>query len=106
MAYQEKSAEVDVDLQQAQCPEGCCTGNEILCISIPCPVTIVLLGIPLTLNLPCLSLGAENPLQTGQVVQLLQALLSVLSGILGAIPTSTTAAEALVKIASGGAVSK
>ncbi len=69
-----------------QCPEGCCTGTEILCISIPCPVTIVLLGITLTLNLPCLSLSSPNPLTGAQTDQLLGALRGVLGGLSAGLP--------------------
>jgi hypothetical protein len=38
------------------CEEGCCIGDEILCISIPCPIVIVLNGLQLTLELPCIRL--------------------------------------------------
>ena len=40
----------------------CCKGNEILCIEIPGPITIVLLGIKLTLTIPCIRIGSPNPL--------------------------------------------
>lgn len=63
------------------CPEGCCTGNEILCISIPCPVSIVLLGIDLTLELPCVRLTSTQPLTVNQVTQLLGALTNILGSI-------------------------
>lgn len=72
--------------QQPQCPPGCCTGNEILCISIPCPVSIVLLGIDLTLELPCVRLTSTTPLSSAQVSQLIQAI----TGILGSLGTSVT----------------
>ncbi len=34
--------QVKVNQTTPECPESCCTGNEILCVSIPCPITIVL----------------------------------------------------------------
>ncbi|MED1602505.1 hypothetical protein [Alkalihalophilus marmarensis] len=61
--------------------ESCCTGNEILCLGIPSPIDIVLLGLELQLELPCVRLTAPNPLTDGQISQLLQ----VLQGILAAI---------------------
>jgi hypothetical protein len=69
---------------EEECPEGCCTGNEILCLSIPCPVTIVLLGITLTLELPCLRLTSEQDVSASQVAPLLQAL----TGVLGALSST------------------
>lgn len=66
-------------LQQNQCPEGCCTGNEILCVSIPCPISIVLLGLQLQLELPCIRLTSQDNLTPTQV----QQLLGFLSGLLG-----------------------
>ena len=68
---------------QTECPEGCCTGDEILCISIPCPISIVLLGLDLTPELPCIRLASGSPLsgaQTEQTLQVLQTLLGALGG--------------------------
>jgi hypothetical protein len=70
--------------QQQQCPEGCCQGNEILCLSIPCPVSIVLLGINLQLELPCLRLTSTSPLTAAQTNQLLR----VVSNVIGSLGTS------------------
>ncbi|MFZ5988945.1 MAG: hypothetical protein ACOYWZ_17725 [Bacillota bacterium] len=67
------------------CPEGCCQGNEILCISIPCPVTIVLLGLTLQLELPCIRLTSQDGLTGDQVNQLLQVLTSLLGNLGGII---------------------
>ncbi|RHW41551.1 hypothetical protein D1B31_07460 [Neobacillus notoginsengisoli] len=73
---------------QNECPEGCCTGDEILCISIPCPISIVLLGLDLQLELPCIRLSSVNGLTAGQTQQVL-AVLANLLGALGSIsPTS------------------
>ncbi|HEY4554083.1 MAG TPA: hypothetical protein VIG80_12905 [Bacillaceae bacterium] len=69
---------------QNQCPEGCCDGSEILCVSIPCPVTIVLLGLELQLELPCIRLTSGDNLTTDQVQQLLN-FLSNLLGNLGSL---------------------
>ncbi|MBP1759872.1 MAG: hypothetical protein H6Q63_789 [Firmicutes bacterium] len=68
---------------QGQCPQGCCTGNEILCISIPCPISIVLLGISLQLELPCVRLTSQQVLTGTQAAQSVNAL----TGIIGAVGT-------------------
>ncbi|MGO4886195.1 hypothetical protein ACJ2A9_00425 [Anaerobacillus sp. MEB173] len=72
------------------CPESCCMGDEILCIGIPCPIDIVLLGIELQLELPCVRLSSQGDLTEAQV----QRLLGVLQRILGALGNlGTTAAS-------------
>jgi len=63
------------------CPDSCCTGDEILCIGIPCPIDIVLLGIELQVELPCVRVSSPGDLTEDQV----QQLLGVLQGILGAL---------------------
>ena len=73
---------------QSQCPEGCCTGDEILCISIPCPISIVLLGLDLQLELPCIRLSTVNGLSAAQT----QQLLGVLANLLGALGSISPAA--------------
>jgi len=73
--------------QQNQCPEGCCQEGDILCISIPCPVQIVLLGIPLQLELPCLRLSSGAGVTTEQINQIIQ----VLTNILGSLNIPTQA---------------
>jgi hypothetical protein len=67
--------------QATECPTGCCGGNEILCVSIPCPITIVLLGITLTLNLPCLSLSSADGVGGTEVAPLVNALSSLLANL-------------------------
>lgn len=79
---------------QPECPEGCCTGDEILCISIPCPINIVLLGLDLNLELPCVRLSSGSPLTGDQIQQLLQVLGSLLGGLGGALPGAGGAAKA------------
>lgn len=64
------------------CPAGCCDGTEILCVSIPCPVTVVVLGLTLDLELPCVRLTSAEPLSPAQVSALLQALISLLNGLI------------------------
>jgi hypothetical protein len=64
------------------CPDGCCVGDEILCISIPCPITIVLLGIQLQVELPCLRITSPDELNGEHVNQLL-GIVSALLGNLG-----------------------
>lgn len=76
--------------QQQQCPPGCCTGTEILCISIPCPITIVLLGLQLNLELPCIRLTSGSQMSGAQV----QQILGVLSGLLSGLGTSMPGAAA------------
>lgn len=61
--------------------ESCCTGDEILCISIPCPIDVVLLGIELQIELPCVRITSTETLTGSQV----QQLVGVLTGILGAL---------------------
>ncbi|WP_368504831.1 hypothetical protein AB3N04_04010 [Alkalihalophilus sp. As8PL] len=63
------------------CPDSCCTGDEILCIGIPCPIDIVLLGIELQVELPCVRLTSPGPLTEDQI----QQLLDVLQGVLGSL---------------------
>lgn len=76
---------------QNQCPTGCCTGNEILCVSIPCPVSIVLLGIDLTLEIPCIRLASGSPLTGAQIQQTLQVLQTMLNSVSGAVATTGAA---------------
>ncbi|WP_227940100.1 hypothetical protein [Alkalihalobacillus deserti] len=71
---------------QNQCPEGCCEGDELLCVSIPCPITIVLLGLELQLELPCIRLTSQDDLTADQV----QQLLGFLSNLLGNLGTNIT----------------
>ncbi|KNF08799.1 hypothetical protein CLPU_5c01060 [Gottschalkia purinilytica] len=66
---------------EPECPEGCCTGDEILCISIPCPITIVLLGLELTLELPCIRLTSGSPLSASQTDAILQQLTKVIGSL-------------------------
>lgn len=70
------------------CPAGCCTGTEILCVSIPCPITIVLLGLTLTLNLPCIRLTSTTPLSAAQTNQIIQLLTTILGSLGNLSPTA------------------
>lgn len=63
------------------CPDSCCTGEEILCIGIPCPIDIVLLGVELQVELPCVRVTSPEDLTDAQV----QELLAVLTGVLGGL---------------------
>jgi hypothetical protein len=56
------------EFKTEQAPSGpCnCTGNEILCINIPGPITLVILGMKFTFTIPCINLGAAQPLTPEQ----------------------------------------
>ena len=71
---------------QGQCPESCCIGNEILCVSIPCPINIVLLGIDLQLEIPCIRLSSGTDLTLEQITTLLNVLTALIGGIGALIP--------------------
>ncbi|ERJ13124.1 hypothetical protein [Haloplasma contractile] len=60
---------------------GCCQLDDLLCVSIPEPVQIVLLGIPLTLELPCLRLFSDEEITTEQVNDIIQFISGLLSNI-------------------------
>lgn len=83
-------SQINAQAQQTQqgCPSGCCTGNEILCISIPCPINIVLLGLNLTLELPCVRLTSTTPLTAAQTNTVMQSLTKILES-LGSITTTS-----------------
>jgi hypothetical protein len=82
--HSEEKATTNCSQQTEQCPEGCCQGTEILCISIPCPITIVLLGLTLTLELPCVRLTSPNPLTSSEITDILQILTNLI-GVLGTV---------------------
>jgi hypothetical protein len=83
--YENNYESNNVESQQENgCPEGCCTGSEILCISIPCPISIVLLGLQLQLELPCVKLTSQQSLTSEQISRLLQVITNLL-GSLGSI---------------------
>lgn len=77
--------------QQPQCPEPCCGPTDILCVSIPCPIQIVLLGIPLTVELPCIRIFSDGQLTPAQVQQILAALQNLLGSLGSALPTAGAA---------------
>ncbi|RST72018.1 hypothetical protein D4T97_017305 [Siminovitchia acidinfaciens] len=78
--------------QQPGCPAGCCDGTEILCVSIPCPVTVVLLGLQLQLELPCIRLTSPGSLTAEQLQQLLAILTGIIGGLGSSLPTDGTSA--------------
>lgn len=80
--------------QQQECPEPCCQPNDILCISIPCPIQIVLLGLQLNLELPCLRLSSGTPLTAEQVNQILEFLGSFLGNLGNALPGAASQSKA------------
>lgn len=75
--------------QENGCPQGCCTGDELLCISIPCPVTVVLLGsLRLTLDLDCVRLTSDTALTGNQANQVLGVLQQLLGSLVNVAPTT------------------
>ncbi|WP_078577939.1 hypothetical protein [Salipaludibacillus agaradhaerens] len=74
------------------CPDSCCTGDEILCLGIPCPIDIVLLGIELQVEIPCIRISSPTELTEDQVQQLLGVLQGILASLvnLGNIESATT----------------
>ncbi|HEX3046424.1 MAG TPA: hypothetical protein VHY08_16830 [Bacillota bacterium] len=70
------------------CPAGCCNGTEILCISDPCPISLVVLGIPLQVELTCLRLSSPITLTTAQVQAILQVLIGILGSLGAVLPAS------------------
>ncbi|PYZ95400.1 hypothetical protein CR205_19915 [Alteribacter lacisalsi] len=55
----------------------------MLCVAIPCPIDIVLLGLQLRLELPCIRLSGlgDNPLAEADVQRLLQVLTGIIGGL-------------------------
>jgi len=74
--------------EQNQCPPGCCTGTEILCTSIPCPINIVVLGLQLQIELPCIRISSPTALTPQQVQSVLQVLTNLLTNLGGSLPTA------------------
>jgi len=72
----------------SECPESCCNGTEILCTSIPCPINIVLLGIRLQIEIPCIRVSSPLTLTPEQVQSLLQVIINIITN-LGSIITSS-----------------
>ncbi|RXT05783.1 hypothetical protein [Ammoniphilus sp. CFH 90114] len=62
----------------------CCRGNEIVCLSLPSPLNLVLLGIKLRLELPCLRLTSKEQISEQQIERLINLLRRLLGGLLGA----------------------
>lgn len=42
--------------------QPCCSGNEVFCIDVPGPITLVILGMKFTFTIPCIKLGTPEPL--------------------------------------------
>ncbi|TBX78429.1 hypothetical protein E0M25_10090 [Bacillus mycoides] len=61
--------------QQYKCQ---CDGNEALCVSIPVPITVVLLGTKLQVELPCIRITSEE-----DITPVLKKLIKSLGGLLG-----------------------
>ena len=59
----------------------CCTGDEILCVSVPSPISVALLGRKLTLEAPRVKLTSEMSLTGRQTVHLLRVLIDFLKTI-------------------------
>lgn len=61
--------------QQYKCQ---CDGKEALCVSIPVPITVVLLGTKLQVELPCIRITSEEDIKP-----VLKKLIKSLGGLLG-----------------------
>ncbi|MGU3369275.1 hypothetical protein [Bacillus mycoides] len=64
--------------QQSQQYKCQCDGNEALCVSIPVPITVVLLGTKLQVELPCIRITSEE-----DITPALKKLIKSLGGLLG-----------------------
>ncbi|EJQ03176.1 hypothetical protein IE3_05547 [Bacillus cereus BAG3X2-1] len=64
--------------QQSQQNKCQCDGNEALCVSIPVPITVVLLGTKLQVELPCIRITSEE-----DITPVLKKLIKSLGGLLG-----------------------
>ncbi|MCU5556963.1 hypothetical protein OCB15_29350 [Bacillus cereus] len=65
--------------QQQQQQHKCqCDGKEALCVSIPVPITVVLLGTKLQVELPCIRITSEE-----DITPVLKKLIKSLGGLLG-----------------------
>jgi hypothetical protein len=65
---------------------GCCSTNvknKIICLNIPCKADLVLLGIPLTLQIKCLSIASKRKLTNAEIQMISKRLGTLLSGLLG-----------------------
>ncbi|WP_001059002.1 MULTISPECIES: hypothetical protein [Bacillus] len=61
--------------QQYKCQ---CDGKEALCVSIPVPITVVLLGTKLQVELPCIRITSEE-----DITPVLKKLIKSLGGLIG-----------------------
>ncbi|WP_144467765.1 hypothetical protein [Bacillus toyonensis] len=65
--------------QQQQPQYKCqCDGKEALCVSIPVPITVALLGTKLQVELPCIRITSEE-----DITPVLKKLIKSLGGLLG-----------------------
>ncbi|MES5919393.1 hypothetical protein QCI44_15270 [Bacillus cereus group sp. RP37] len=64
--------------QQSQQYKCKCDGKEALCVSIPVPITVVLLGTKLQVELPCIRITSEEDIKP-----ILKKLIKSLGGLLG-----------------------
>jgi hypothetical protein len=76
---------------EPQCPESCCSGTELVCVSIPCPINIVLLGglLNINLDLRCLKIESNGELTPDEMINILQTLSNLLGGLVGSLQTTT-----------------
>ncbi|PDZ82091.1 hypothetical protein CON93_28455 [Bacillus toyonensis] len=68
--------------QQYKCQ---CDGKEALCVSIPVPITVVLLGTKLQVELPCIRITSEE-----DITPVLKKLIKSLGGFLGGSGSSSS----------------
>lgn len=65
----------------APCSSDCCTGDEILCVSIPCPIDLVILGFDLRIELPCLRITSNSTLTDEQKNKIVKAIKDTVTNI-------------------------
>ncbi|MTI47301.1 hypothetical protein [Sporosalibacterium faouarense] len=64
-----------------RCHNKCCKGDELLCIAIPVPITVVILGFELNVDIPCIRITAPDDMSSDQANDLMNSLNGILSNL-------------------------
>ncbi|PDY88498.1 hypothetical protein [Bacillus toyonensis] len=80
--WQQQQPQQQQPQQQYKCQ---CDGKEALCVSIPVPITVVLLGTKLQVELPCIRITSEE-----DITPVLKKLIKSLGGLLGGSGSSSS----------------